>query len=206
MRVLSGGSLAFDAILYPENHSNNNDYFESAINRSSDLIYGIGKKVFDVAKRTYDYLNSNYASQIARRALDMADGLMRPDTIYCLRDLEDMQTTQGVMRRWLMAMPEIGELYNKHRCNGWDNTYIDPYAGQTGLHNPDYRMVMSGLVKEIEDDKEYRWSVHEYIEDDIYDRHVPNQLERISIRNTWDIARAFIDAGNDPTNCFGGTL
>lgn len=207
MQIIAGGDLAFNALLYPDQNVNNFNYFRESVSRGVEHLLGIGREIVDKAKTTYEYITSSYASELARNALRAAGKVFNPNKIGYIHDLSDMQTTQGVMQRWIMACPEVRERYRLQRCSGWGGSYVDPFPGVAMLDHPDYRQAISGLLEDREDDKgEYQWAVMEYFDSYPFDDTPLTQAERIDIRDTWEIARAFMDAGLDPTNEYGGEL
>ena len=92
------------------------------------------------------------------------------------------------MKRYVMANPEMRELYNEEVISGYDGLFIDVSEGEDELEwNEDYLTVMNGVV-----------------DDDgiatIYDADIElHELEQFNIIDSWNNMLCMIERGIDPT-------
>lgn len=60
--------------------------------------------------------------------------------------MESLQASQGFMRDYIMAMPNVMELYDEGELSGWEGQFSDWCSG-TGEDNIYYRRQMHGLLQ-----------------------------------------------------------
>ena len=203
MLFIEGGVDAFDALLYPEQNPVNDYYIQNQLNNFSQTLTNTGRQFIEGAKAVYEQLNSAESMRIAKAALRAARGLFTPDTIMYLDTVESMQTAKSVMQRWIMAQPDIRELYLEQRCAGYPDTYHNVFGNVNYDDHYDYRRVMDSIVVEDDDG----WYVRYYPDDIIEGDRELTFIEKVEILSTWDIVKMFVEAGkSDPTDPYGGSL
>jgi hypothetical protein len=202
MLFIEGGVDAFDALLYPEQNPNNDFYIQQQLNNFSQTLTHVGRQFIEGAKTVYEQLNSPEALRAAKAALRAARGYFTPNTIMYLDSLEAMQAAKSVMQRWIMAQPDVRDLYLAQRCAGYHDEYTNVFGNTRLDDNYDYRRVMDAIAVDDDDG----WYVR-YYPDDILDGDKElNFIEKVEILSTWDIVKMFVDAGKDPTDPYGGSL
>lgn len=194
---------SFDALIYPNQHVNNFGYLSNQFNVFAEKLGELGKEFIEKGKQAFDNFNKSQIAVQARALAKKATGIFKPDVVLSFNALEDFAAAQNTMQRYVMACPEIRELYHKQRCDGYSDTYVDMDKGKVGEAHYDYRRVMNGIVQFDSDDN---WKSVEYLEDLREGDRDLDIGEQVDILNTWDIARIFINAGKDPTNISGGDL
>lgn len=200
--INANSSREFNALLYPDQNPFHADYFQSQVTSFNQALTDYGQKFVASAKQLYDKVNDSAAIALARRAISSAKGIFNTNLITRLSELTQVQNAQPGMIRWVMACPDIRELYQKQLCDGYSGIYADVQPGTIAETHDDYRKVMSGIVVEDEHD----WHVNTYFDDIQEGDRELTSFEQFDIIDTWDIARAFIKSGEDPTNPFGGKL
>lgn len=204
INVIHGvGANAFDALIYPEQSIANQMYFQNQINTFSNTLSDFGRGFMEAARAAYDKINSSEAIHLAKVAIQAAKGLLNPNVVTPLQSLAQLQAATPVMQRWVMACPEVREVYHQQRCDGYSETYVDLYPDQVGENHYDYRRVMNGMVQEDGDS----WIVNQYPDELVEgDRELLHQ-EQDFIISSWNLAKLFMEAKkDDPTNQFGGKL
>lgn len=203
MLFIEGGVDAFDALLYPEQNPNNDYYIRNQLCNFTSTLTDVGRRFMEEAKNVYEAYNSFEALNAAKMALRAARNMFRPDTIMYLDELESLQTAKPIMQRWIMAQPDIRELYLEQRCAGYPDSYYNVFGNAIRDDHYDFRRVMDAVVVDNDDG----WYVR-YYPDDLLDGDKDlSHIEKVDILSTWDIVRMFVEQGSkDPTDPYGGSL
>jgi hypothetical protein len=203
MIVVSGGLSAFNGLVYGLHSDEDINYFRHQQSTIPAMIGPYGEMFMNTAKSRFDEFHGSEAIQKAKIALQHVAQAQNLDGVRSLFDVVDFQTALPVMQRWVMACPEIREVYHKQQCDGYSETYVDSDPGKIGDNHYDYRRVMNGIVHEVDGIE----VAHIYSEDL---RPGDTDLiihEQKIILSTWDIARLMFKKGyDDLTNQTGGKL
>lgn len=207
VQVVQAGNIAtFDYLLYPEQNFMNQTYLENQLNNFSNQISDFGRKFLEETKTIYNKINDSSVIRAAKAAIRSVKGIFHPNSIVALVTLDEIRSAQSAMQRYIMAEPTIRETFHLQRCNGFSDTYVDNYPGQVGEQHYDYRRVMDGIVRDVETEEGYDWVATRYFEELVEGDRELTLNEQVSIMTSWDIAKAFLQAGEDPTDMFGGSL
>ena len=142
--------------------------------------------------------------RVARNAIRHVASIFDEDTIYGFKTLEDTQTAKPVMQRFIMAMPQLREMYHEQRVDGYSSSYVDLQPGVVGEDHYDYRRVTDGVMMESEDGDDLVWTTH--FEDLLENDRALDISEQADILNTWDLVSGLIAQRHDPTDVYGGRL
>lgn len=200
--VVEGGDVAFNAMFYGNSFANpqNLQYFQNQISSFANTLTDTGRQFMEGARAIYDRYTNSDVLQIARTVLRNSDSELHQDLIRALNTLDELRSAQPQMQRWMMAMPELRDLHNAQRCDGFADTYTPIFKGQkSGESDYDYRRVMNGIFDE-------NGCYTQYFEQLVETDRELEHDEQVIIIRTWDIARAFIKANEDVTNKYGGKL
>ncbi len=204
INVIHGvGTNGFDAIIYPDQPLINQQYFQNQISTFSNTLNDFGRQFMEAARDAYQAINNSEAVHMAKVAIRAAKGIFKTNQIMPLNDLVDFQAATPTMQRWVMACPEVREMYHKQRCDGYSDSYVDMHPGFMRDDHYDYRRVMDGVIEATDDS----WSVKFYPDDLLEGDRELDHHEKSMILDTWATARLFMDGAKaDPTNPFGGKL
>lgn len=205
MQIVHGGLAAFNGLALGLPSQDMLSYFQSQVSNIPQMIGQYGTMFKEAVQQTYDRFTNSDVMRAAKLALQHVHTAENRDVIRPLCSMEDFQTAQPIMQRWIMACPEIREVYHKQRCDGYSGVYVDNHPGQVGEKHYDYRRVMTGVVQVNEDEGDF--VIKHYYEDlEPGDADLFHE-EKVAILSTWDIGRTMIKAmQQDPTNQFGGDL
>lgn len=204
INVIHGAGVGgFDAILYPETHIANRNYFQNQVSNFGNTLNDFGRNFMEAARNVYEQINSSEAMHLARVAIRAAKGVFNPNQILEFRDLVDFHAATPTMQRWVMASPCVRDLYHQQRCDGYADSYNDIQPGIIGEQHYDYRRVMDGVIQETGDDG---WMVKFYPDELREGENELDHHQKVAILRTWDIAEMFIKRGEDITNPYGGKL
>lgn len=200
--IQAGDPTVFDMLAFPEQSPANQVYIENQLSQFSNTVTDIGKAFLDASKDIYQKVNDSNAIRAARAALRTAKGIFHPNVITQLETLDDIRAAQPTMQKYVMAYPEIRDVYHKQRCDGYSDTYRDMEPNYIGEDQYDYRRIMSGMVVETDDG----WECTTYAHDDLDGDRDLTVDEKVDILNTWDLIQGFMDAGEDVTDIYDGKL
>lgn len=204
MRIVQGGIGAFNALAYGVPDQGTLAYFNTQLSGIQNLVGEYGNMFKNAISETYDRFLSNEAIQAARLALTYSNTIENLNAIRQFTLMEEIQSAQSEMQRWIMSNPYVREIYHDQRCDGYSDSYVDLDPGKIGDNHYDYRRVMNGIVQET-DDGDIRWVEYsEDLRDGDSELHINQQA---AILQTWDVVEMFFKAGHqDPTDPYGGTL
>lgn len=157
------------------------------------------------AEQIAQAFTSNAAEQLISNAMNNVRGLFMPDVIYSFRDARDMQIAKPRMQEYIMAQPDVRELYHKRLCDGYSDTYVDPAPGVIGVGHEAYEHVMSGVVQF--NDEGFQITHHSRAWADEDARHL-SDIQQAGILYMYQEMKKIIESGSDIdiTNKWGGSL
>lgn len=223
INVIPNGSTAtFNMLLYPDQHVNNQSYIQSRIaavgQQLSGVVSDFGNAFLDRAKALYEQAYNSELMMAAKAAIRGAKGMAHPNSIVPLESIEELQSAQPVMQRYLMAMPYIRQMHFDQRIDGYADTYKNLHGTDIGHDHYDFRRVTNGILvddethalwygKEVSTDPNApEWTITQYIEDLVEGDRELNAMEQTDILNAWSLQAMLVAALKDPTNIFGGTV
>lgn len=202
--IMTNTPTAFNAIAFPEQNPVNRLYIENQLNNFSNTLLDAGRQFLETSKDIYQQINDNEVVRSAKAALRMARGVYHSNTIQELYSLEELRSAQLTMQRYIMAEPNIRAAYHKQRCDGYSDTYIDVQPNHIKHDHYDYCRVMDGMVRDVvDDDSEDTWVVNTYAQDAVgNDTDELSFDEKTDIIYTWELAKMFMEANEDPTDIY----
>lgn len=205
--VHAGDTSSFDYLIFPNQNPANQISIQNQLQQFSQTLTDTGRKFLEASATIYQQIHDSDVARMARAALRSAKGIFHPNQIMDLETLEELQSAQVMMQRYIMAQPDIRGLYNAQRCDGYSDTYVDIDPGAILDSHYDYRRVMDTVIQEEGEGESYSWFTRMYCEDLLEGDRELDFEERVSILGTWDVLKMFVQAGKeDPTNAWGGNL
>lgn len=205
INVIHGGNVgSFDLLTHPNQNPINQQYIQSQLVNFSQSLTDLGRKFMETSQEIYERVNNSEAMRQARAAIRSVKGMFDPNEISYLDNLERIRMAQPLMQRYIMAEPVLRDLYHRQQCDGFSTTYADVEPGCVGQNHYEWRQVMTGVIQDAKtDDGEDSWIARNFYEDLRPEDHELTIEEKVSILSTWELARTFIEAGQDPTDIFG---
>jgi hypothetical protein len=205
INVIHSGSVdSFDYLAFPNQNPANTLYIQNQLTNFSQSLTDIGRKFIETSQAIYERVNDSNAIRAAKAAVRMAKGMFHPNEIRPLTTMEDIRFAQPIMQRYIMAQPDLRQMYHRQQCDGFSESYVDIEPNRVGLDHYDYRRVMSGIVvDETTPDGEDGWVSRTFFEDE---RGIDAPLDfadKVNILKTWDLVSMFVEAGKDPSDPFG---
>jgi hypothetical protein len=193
---------SFDYLMFPEQTGIDNNYLQQQFSGLSNIVDDVSQKFINTAKSLYDRANNSDLVRSAKAAIMSAKNIFHPNVIYHLDNLEQLMSARVGNQRFIMAYPELREIYHEQKCDGYSDTYVDMEPNKIGKDHYDFRRVMTGVVVDTEDG----WVVNTYYEDLIEGDKELDVNEKVNILLTWDSVYHAIMNKDDPTNVYGGKI
>ena len=212
--------MTFSMMLYPDQHVRNQAYIQDRIQQVSQqlgsVVSDIGERFIERAKSLYEQAYNSQAMLAAKAAIRATKGLFHPNAIIQLDSIEELQSAQPVMQRYLMANPLVRQLYFEQRIDGYSDTYVNVHGKVIGENHYDYRRVMDGVIVDHElhtiltgktlDEDHPEWTATTYFEDLLEDDRDLTAVEQADMINNYRLQAIAIQSLKDPTNLFGGEI
>jgi hypothetical protein len=176
----------------------------SRVHEYFDRVRDIGNDFVQNVKRMYDdvqYSNRLNLSEVMKQRFDKR---YRGDIISGCSTIREIQQAPPVMRRWIMAQPDIRDRYNAGGVSGYDKDFVNGYPEQeSGSRHYDYRRVMNGVINVVDDvATSTQWIETINQEDDL------STTQKSIIRNSWLVMQKQLEECGleDPTSIWNGLL
>lgn len=204
MQVVRGGLAAFDGFAFGLPSQEAISYFQSQVSNVTNVIGQYADTFKQAVTDTFNRFTNSEVLNAARLALHHSSANEFRDVIRPLVTIEDFQTAQPQMQRWIMANPVVREQYNKQTCDGYSGVYVDDFPNTVGEKHYDYRRVMDGVIQV---DDEGNDKVIFYAEDLAPgDKNLTHHDKRPILKSWSIVERMFREGHEDPTNASGGYL
>jgi hypothetical protein len=194
---------SFNFVMYPEKHPETIAYLQREATKFYHELTDIGKSFIDQSKRAFEAINNSETMRAAKAVIRKVANLFHPNSVYFISNLDDIRFAQSRMQHFIMAEPSIRQAYLEKRCDGYSDSYIDPFPEKIKEDHYTYRRATDGLFVETSDGglKSTTW-----FEDLLPgDRNLTLQ-EKCDIVNTWSIVNMFVSNGLDPTSIYSEEL
>jgi len=204
VKVVVGDPTTFDLMAFGQAAASTVNYIQSEISRAATVLTDFGQIGFQAAHEVFNRFHGEDAVRKARELSRRIGWVFKEDCVRPLVTLDAMQSAMPVMQRWIMACPEVRELYNRQECAGYAGSYIDIQPGAIADQHYDYRRVMDGMIQTDDDDKPF----YTLYMDELLEGDSPLDLDkRVDVLNTWDHIRHILRKGvDDPTSIHGDKL
>ena len=208
INVIQGaGSAGFDYMMFPEQSPHTQQYLQQQLSRFSETLTDAGRGFMAATTELYNKVANSDAVRKAKAAIRLAKGIFHPNMIVPLETLEDLQSAQPMMQRYIMANQVIRDLYHQQKCDGYSDSYVDIEPGCIGESHHDFQRVMTGVVQDIDlEGGDTAWIARQYYHESHPDDRDLTAVERTDILNAWDLAEAYAKTLVDPTSIFGGSV
>lgn len=158
---------------------------------------------FNQARTFYNMISTNDAIGAMRNIMVKTDNAWNTANIHSCTSIEQLQTANPVMQRYIMAHVDLRNLYLNNSVEGYSESYVNHHGNNVGEKQYDWRRVMDGIVV-VEDD--HARFTH-YIEEIPEGEKELTLFEKVDILRTWNAIDAALDEDElDPTSPAGNML
>lgn len=195
--VVNVPEAGLDFVLYGDKSNVISNYLYNQMQALPQAYNEFSERVRNAMSASYNYVNDKLTqygilNQIQNSGLKIVDNYYEE-----LLTFQQLQNANLTMQRWVMAHPQIRQMYVDQNLDGYSETYKNISGKDVGEKDYNYRMVMDGGLIPTDDG----WIVKHYIEDlQIGDREL-NHFEKVKIRNTWEAMDWFLATSNFDFTC-----
>ncbi|ANH52335.1 hypothetical protein MADMEL_233 [Erwinia phage vB_EamM_MadMel] len=214
MSVMTGGFGAINALMSNGRPTQGAlEYFNNQYQGMLQAAQQVGsvamQQIYQIATHTYENLMQTRPWELAEAALRQTVHMFDPNTVRQLLNLADMQTAKPIMQRWVMAQPDIRQMYHQQRIDGYSETYEDAQPGMVGADHYDYRRAANGMLQfaHTEEVPMASWQATTYYERLVEGDNELSFHEKRDIHVTWDACLNLMNTqAYDPTSIFNMKL
>ena len=206
INVIEGNDADFNNIVYGVKHPGTLNFIRNQIENVSQAFHHLneaGQRFYSNVSDMFERLNGSEALRRARMVKEKITGVFLPDDIRYLNTIEKIQQAQPYMQRFIMAQPNLRQMYHQQRVDGFSHAYIDAEPTLVGKDHIDYRFVLDGVIH-TDEEGEHFYTFYDP-ENDIHRQLILD--EQNDILNTWDLINICLDARKyDPSSAYGDCL
>lgn len=195
----------FGALAFGTPHPGTLNYIREKFDNLSTALTDRGREFMADARQVWDQFMGSAAMRKARAVKEkLLDGMYLRNEAQYYTSIGQFQSATPMMMGYIMACPEVKQMYYDQRLDGYTGAWVDPSPGKTGWDDPVYRQVMNGIAV---DHPEHDFHIRVVLED-VDDNVRPLQIdEKVKLMATWETLRGFLEEGKaDPTSQSGGML
>lgn len=207
--VIPGGYDAIDSVLATRPQQSTLQYFDNQYQNMLQAAQTVGntalQQIYQVAQQTYNYVMDTRVWETAEALMRQTNHMFDPNAIRPLYTLAELQTAKPTMQRWIMACPDVREMYHNNQIDGYSGTYEDAQPGMIGVQHYDYRMATTGMVALNEETED--WKSTTYFEEPIGEDRDLSFLDKVDIMISWSqIQHQMRTQQYDPTSVWNNKL
>lgn len=209
-QVVFGDREVLDQIMFGSPPPMLQQYIASTQQRFMGTLNDIGMQFANTANNLFARLDSSEAMRLARSALRAVEIYGVSDVVQEISSLEKLRIAPSVMIPYIMACPELTDLYNEGVLDAYDGRWTPTsYSHQVGWDNPYYAQVMQGHMEFIDNEEtgESQFQCTSIMEDDFFDdllALLPEEAD--DVITTWDHIRWYIKQKHDVTSIYESQL
>ncbi len=149
---------------------------------------------------TYDKFHGSDMVRQIKSISNQVSSIFKPDIVTYLSSLSQIQQAKPIMQRFIMAQPDLRRLYLNYEVDGYSESYVNVHGNLIGEQHPDYRLVMDGILQEVDDELFTEHYFEEQAEDD------PVRLtafDQFDVIRSWDKLKILLaQSDEDPTSIY----
>lgn len=189
--------LMVDHLMFPKVSTTVQTWLHNQMYAPIDNLVGIAATMYDRTKAAYEDINNAIRLSNIKSAIRSIEGndLVDPNTIQNINNSNMLSTVNPMTQRYIMAMPELREMYHKQRVDGYSGTYHDTEPGCVGKDHYDYRRITDGVIIETEDSS----TLTHYFQEDLYNEGPVDAVDKAITASMWTLVFETIRRGGDPT-------
>lgn len=181
-QVVTLSAPSVDLALYGDRSNFVQDYLQQQINQLGGTLNNFGERIYNSLANSWNFVTDGLTRVGLRTELEQ-QGLNVVDNYFVeCNNWIALQEANLTMQRWIMANPQVRELYLGQDICGYSDEYVDLDPGKMGEDHYDYRRVMNGIIR---DEPNGDYTITHYYEDlHIGDREL-EFYEQEPILHTW---------------------
>lgn len=168
-------------VLYGDKSDIVSSYLASQMQTMGPSSNPIMNRMYDAMSASYNYVTNSLVKtgimqQLRHKGVSVVDNYFEE-----LVTEAQFRTANPTMQRYVMAHPELRQLYLEQNLDGYSDSYQNVFGNEVGPTDYNYRRVMTGALVDTETE-----SVLTIYDDDLYpgDKELSTD-EKFLIRATW---------------------
>lgn len=207
--VIYGGNRELDLFISGEPHPATMQFMKSQAVALGQYIQNTGSTFAQQTLQVFNDFRSEDALRYARTALSRVKSYFQDDNIREIFELADFQNANSKMQRFIMSEETLRRMYHAGRCSGFAGQYVDPFPGQVGQDDYNWRRVMDGVMVEIPESPEFpegSWKIQVFSEELLAGDRKLGILEQENILSTWERQRYLLKNFLDDISSLDGEM
>lgn len=198
--------LATDALTFSPSRRTL-DAIDDRMNKFMSRSKDIGTDFIRGVRDRYKEIRSGETVRKVLALKQRLNSIWETNAMRRLVSLNELQQAPEVMRPYIMAHPQIREMYHQGRCSGYAEVYVDQHPGKIGRDHYDFRRVTDEVYYRehgtgaVVLDKHY-----EYVAPDL--EKLMNIMSKHVIIASWNTLEDHLKSGSnkDPVSQWNGLL
>lgn len=201
--IVQGGVDAFNAMRGGFPSQTSIQQLQQQFQQSMTYLNDAQRSIVSNAQTAYRLMTQNESANLLRNLGTKINNVWSSG-IQQLYSLDEIQTADIIMQRWIMAHSGLRTMYLDNCCDGYGEAYENVQGESVGRDQYDWRQVMNGVAVTSEEGNAYTEFYHDSrSRDDI----VLSVSEQVDILSTWSLIDRLLDEQDeDPTSPFGADL
>ena len=196
-QVITVSEAALPMVLYGDKSQVVGNYIMQQLGQMPQVFNEFSQRVYDSLLTSYNFINDKLTQYGIRNEIQNS-GLQIVDNYYeDLMSFQRLQEANLTMQRWIMAHPQVRQMYVDQNLDGYSSTYKNISGKETGEEEYNYRMVMDGVVQPTEDG----WVVKHFIQDLMVGDRELTHFEKSKILTTWECIDHVLSSGDWDFTC-----
>lgn len=192
INVINGGSTAAAALLYRQPTEQVMSYINAGLNRLMEYGNVLSEGFKTAVNNVYNQYWSDGALEASKWVLNTIGGTQQD--IITVVPYETFNNANLLMQRYIIAQPQLNELYQSNMCHGFQDTYFNIEPETFGKERYEYQRVMDGV---LQFDTEGEGYINYYSNSDSTELDF---VDKLSILDTWDTVSRLLAEGKDPSD------
>ncbi|QXO10219.1 hypothetical protein pEaSNUABM37_00260 [Erwinia phage pEa_SNUABM_37] len=155
--VMGGGRPQQSTLAYFDNQ------YQNMLSAAQNVGNTALQQLYQIAQQTYNYVMDTRPWEMAEALIRQTTHMFDPNAIRPLMSLAELQTAKPTMQRWIMAMPEVREMFQNNQIDGYSASYEDAQPGTIGVSHYDWRRATNSMVAFVPETDD--WSSTTFVEE-----------------------------------------
>lgn len=200
-QVINISEAGIPMLLYGDKSNMISNYLYNQMQALPNVFNEFSERVYNTMLNSYNYVNDKLTQYGIINELQ-SNGINIIDNYYQeLLTFEQLQQANLTMQRWIMAHPQVREMYVKQNMDGYSETYKNVFGKEVGEADYNHRLVMDGVITSIDDDY---WVVKHYIGDLLPGDRELTHMEKATILTTWEAVNHMLNTSDYDFTCKSG--
>jgi len=181
-QIISVPSTALDYIMFGDTRNRVSSYIQKQINELSTYAPKFFEGIKNIAYNAYNYLTNEFLHTKTLQHLQDNNIIIHNQEIFEYLSYEQIRDANITMQRYIMAHPEVRQLYLDNKIDGYSETYVNIFGNDVGESHYDYRKVMDGVI--VPTEKGFKFT---HYNDELLPGDKPlSFVERMTILRVWE--------------------